>query len=480
MTYNDNSNPSFCEVEIDKEIKKQLVIKAITEHSGSSPHKIFQQISRAIKAGSNLCCKILSGGYTNYSYKVYLHDQPEVCVFSKLSFEFALWNPDKSSYYDLKRTENEWEIMKTMSIIAPNFVVSPLGCWDVEQDGRQMKLLVTEWSKADEQFANQFIDGYVDSRIAPQLADLFVALHNIKDFDPDFNSNVQPCMENIFEQMRNAIIDYCSNKNPQNRTQAYCVSVGSKVSEVIDKMICDYHKRDCLIHSDAHAFNILVESKPSVAQLEVFGPSGKFVLCDWEMSMAGPMGRDVGLALSFPIACIIAHGINGNNTESINDYIKSLLDCYCSKMVEFGRTEKEIAALYRNIIGWCGYFQFGAFYFARCFVDFFPVQNEHCREYVRDAMGILGLKLMRLSYDPCFLPKSSNIDQIKIVFGKLLQDEISRADYFRTVKNAAGMPRKSSLLRAADRRLSDAMVNFATADLLRSLSLLYDNDDLEQ
>lgn len=102
MTFNNHkaeiSNPPLSNVDIDKQIKKDLVINTIIKHCGSSPHDIFQQIHQAIKNGSNLGCKILSGGYTNYSYKVYLQDKPDICVFVKLSFEFALWNPDKSSH----------------------------------------------------------------------------------------------------------------------------------------------------------------------------------------------------------------------------------------------------------------------------------------------------------------------------------------------------------------------------------------------
>ena len=51
-----------------------------------------------------------------------------------------------------------------------------------------MKCLVTEWSKADEQFCNQFIDGQVDPRIAPKLAKTLAELHIIEDFDPSFNA----------------------------------------------------------------------------------------------------------------------------------------------------------------------------------------------------------------------------------------------------------------------------------------------------
>ena len=91
--------------------------------------------------------------------------------------------------------------MQSVSEIAPSCVVKPLGCWDIVQDDQNMKLFVTEWSSADEQFCNQFIDGVVDSRIAPKLAETLAALHSIPDFDPEFNVNVKPCMENLLEQM---------------------------------------------------------------------------------------------------------------------------------------------------------------------------------------------------------------------------------------------------------------------------------------
>ena len=53
-----------------------------------------------------------------------------------------------------------------------------------------MKLLVTEWSPADEQLSNQFIDGVVDARIRPKIANTFATLHNLQDYDPDFNEGV--------------------------------------------------------------------------------------------------------------------------------------------------------------------------------------------------------------------------------------------------------------------------------------------------
>ena len=97
-------------------------------------------------------------------------------------------------------------------------------------------------------------------------------------------------MENLLEQMREQVKETCSVKDPRTRTEKYCVEIGHELlRKVVDSIIANYHQRDCLIHSDSHVFNILVESKPSLEKLETFGPNGTAILCDWEMAMAGPM-----------------------------------------------------------------------------------------------------------------------------------------------------------------------------------------------
>ena len=74
----------------DKNVKKTLLIETITKESTTSDHEILQQINTALNNGSRLEAVVLSGGYTNYSYKVYVKEQPKLCVFAKLSFEYAL------------------------------------------------------------------------------------------------------------------------------------------------------------------------------------------------------------------------------------------------------------------------------------------------------------------------------------------------------------------------------------------------------
>ena len=89
MASEDNT-PEGDEFANDKNVKKTLLIETITKESTTSDHEILQQINTALNNGSRLEAVVLSGGYTNYSYKVYVKEQPKLCVFAKLSFEYAL------------------------------------------------------------------------------------------------------------------------------------------------------------------------------------------------------------------------------------------------------------------------------------------------------------------------------------------------------------------------------------------------------
>ena len=170
----------------------------------------------------------------------------------------------------------------------------PYLCVDV----KEMKLLLTQWaSHADEQWANQFIDGIVDDRPVKKLAQTLALLH-CSDFDPDFNNNVRPCMRTIFPAMKEKLQELVALPEGEGgRVAELAKSYGGDVCDrIIDANLANYEDRDCLVHSDSHAFNILVEAKPEVSTLERFGPNGDVILCDWEMVFAGPIGRDIGLA----------------------------------------------------------------------------------------------------------------------------------------------------------------------------------------
>jgi len=143
----------------------------------------------------------------------------------------------------------------------------------------------------------QFIDGIVDARPVKKLAQTLALLH-CSDFDPEFNNNVRPCMRTIFPAMKEKLQELVALPEGEGgRVAELAKSYGGDVCDlIIDANLANYEDRDCLVHSDSHAFNILVEAKPEVSTLERFGPNGDVILCDWEMVFAGPIGRDIGLA----------------------------------------------------------------------------------------------------------------------------------------------------------------------------------------
>ena len=416
------SHYNTVKVQNERRAKQQIVIKTIRKHmSPTSEHEICRQIHQAVANGSKLSCEILTHGGTNYSYKVTV-ENTSLCIFAKLSLEYALWNPSK--YYYLGRTENEFMVMKYASNVVPDSVVKPLGCWDVNQGGQHMKLLVTEWSAASELFSNQFVNGVVDPRIAPKLAVTLASLHNM-EFDPEFNAGVKDSMENKMEIMKAYVKKVCASTNPVSRTEKYCVEVGFGIlGKVLNGIVGNYHLRECLIHSDSHPFNILTEAKPSA---ESFGPNGEMILCDWEQAMAGPVGRDVGLALAFPIACYIAHALKGRIVGSIREYIDTLVDNYLSKMEKVGMRGHNRVSLYRNIMGWCGWLQFLPLHMMKARDTFTGNDSEADLTFVRDALGVLGLKLMRFSMDDDLISKSATFDEVRNIFQEMLDEEISNA-----------------------------------------------------
>ena len=142
--------------------------------------------------------------------------------------------------------------------------------------------------------------------------------------------------------------------------------------------------------------------------------SGRPAVDDEEARAAAPALQSRRLALSFPIGCMIAHALNGHPemNESIEVYINALIGTYCSKMTEAGKTEQEVAHIVRNIARWCGWFQYLAFHILNV-QDLFPVESQKSKDYIHDAVGVLGLKLMRLSYDTDYVAASTPAGEVQ-------------------------------------------------------------------
>ena len=145
----------------DREEKKSLVVDTISSHCvESSPFEELRWIGEALEKGDQLVADIVTGGWCNFSYRIYLEGNPDRQLYAKLAFPRALWDPNPDAHFDIQRIEKEFQMMELYHRLDPGSVAIPYLCLDVDH----MKLLVTQWSPSDEQFANQFIDGVVDVR----------------------------------------------------------------------------------------------------------------------------------------------------------------------------------------------------------------------------------------------------------------------------------------------------------------------------
>lgn len=461
----------------DKLIKKQLLLDTITKRSATSADPTLQAIHSALNAGENskLEAKVLSGGYTNYSYKVSIDNQPDLCIFAKICFEYALWNPDPSAYYDLKRTESEYEIMSKVSPHAGDCVVAPIGCWDIAHEGQNMKLLVTEWARGDEQAVNQFFEGSVDPRIASKIAHTLATLHTLTDFDLNFNEQVKGCMLNLIDNGMNTAIEKSKKRTSEDCVEEYVQRLGEEyVTKLFQSGVSDYHAKDCLIHGDSHMMNILLEARPSADDLDKFGPDGSVTLCDWEMAYVGPIGKDIGLALIVPLSCMVIQALNGQRdaVENIAAFNKSLIDTYMDRMEEAGKSEEELATIMRKIVGWVGMRGYLVWYILQLKLDGLEVTEEQSK-YLNENLGLLALKSVQLAYDTKeFIGKDSvSAADVRAKFDSLVEDELARAyRLFENSNTKVQHRRKSSLLRTADRRISDASMLHLAMEEVRTLS----------
>ena len=119
---------------------------------------------------NKLSHEVLSGGLTNYAYRVFvdIHSEtasPSPSLFVKLALPYALWSTSKCNY-PTSRLQNELDALQTFAnIVSEGIVIVPLGCFDLSEE---RKVLVTPFSTHySEQYANQFINFGATSSLDP-------------------------------------------------------------------------------------------------------------------------------------------------------------------------------------------------------------------------------------------------------------------------------------------------------------------------
>jgi hypothetical protein len=194
------------------------------------------------------------------------------------------------------------------------------------------------YSTTDEQIANQFIEGCVDPRPVVGLARALAKLHcagsgaakRVGVEVSTFNELVRGCTLDMLKSLGST--DLAKIRAGKGRLAKLANQIPS-VGSLFEALIASYERRDCLIHSDTHAFNMLVEPKPSTAIYDFakFAERGTFTLVDFEMSMAGPIGKDAGTFMSFPLCAVLAHARDSNNPDALD--IRRLMHTFWDQCV---------------------------------------------------------------------------------------------------------------------------------------------------
>lgn len=389
-------------LEADKIVKKQLVIASVLRHcSLDSEFDVFRNIHLAVQERDVLVATVIAGGYTNYSYKVCLRNTPETAVFVKITFPFALFNPDPNSTFAHERTDNEFAIMQQFASLyeqnAP--VASPYYLDQV--DG--MKVLITEFaSTTDDHLWKQYVRGNVDLRVIENMAKGFAKLHSMPVTDPDFNDVIRSGFDSNYSVIDSFLVKAYSAPNP-NRLEALVQSYGEDFCEKLKVAITEnYFARHVHVHGDGHPFNVLVEKADEDGS---FGPHGSLTFCDWEISVVGPVGLDIGFPMSFPIACILWHAMLGRPDAAthILDALDAFWDNYVAAGSAVSKTdERYLRDAYLNGLGWCGISMLFSFYILVTFVDHLTYPEgrlgEVQRAKVMESIGIVGLHLIHLGF----------------------------------------------------------------------------------
>lgn len=400
--------------------------------------------------------QILTGGLANYSYKVTCTDDDSTSpLFAKLTFTYALVFPDKKC--PLARTQFEYDALMMYHNVLSNSprssdtAVTPYFCINVGDD---KKLLVTEFSPLDEQAANQFIDGVVDLRVASKLAHSAAALHGVKDVDPNFNSGIAPFCQDLVSLAEEIFFDgFMKKEVDMDRPTSLAQSFGK---EMLDQTITKYRKKlevaDCMIHGDCHVFNMLVGAKPSIETLENFSESGDVVIIDWEFSRVGPIGIDVGYMMPFPIAACLTHALNGelSSSESILKFLDTVWDEYLATV----STERELSDVYNSALSFCGIILL-VYYNMGYHMEFLPLDDADVEGLtrVKESLGVIGLKFLSWGFGRSDGEVDLTLPELRKMFKVTVTEEMQRLSPIKAVR---GRNRRSSMLRASGRRVSDA------------------------
>jgi hypothetical protein len=212
------------------------------------------------------------------------------------------------------------------------------------------------------------------------------------------------------------------------------------------------NRTDCYVHGDTHVFNILVEGN-------ALNNTGDVAFVDWEMSHCGPIGKDLGFFQGFPLACALAHAMNGD-THSSGSILHSLDNLWKEYSTSL-ETDLDLADVYRQVLGLSCVFLMG---YSRIgfHMEYLPIDDQdgvgpEDLARVRESLGIIGLNFLSTGF---FNDHTMTLLELQNGFHEIVNKEISSLlpKHEEKVKKMLHIRRRSSVLRKTGQRVSDAHI----------------------
>jgi hypothetical protein len=478
-----------------KEELKSLVIDALTEEfkkPSSQEHETVRAFSKGLEEDQELELTILTGGLCNYSYKLQFKTKDSntkndsAALFVKLTFGSPVAFPDTPC--SPERTKYEFKMMDLFAKITPypESAVMPYLCFDLEGSEENMTLLVTEFSsRLEEQAGNLFVDGgSIDRSYADKIAKSISALHNTEVTEPDFNKGMKEFFINMTKLARMIFGAYLDEADEQpDRASLRARAIGKESLDEMMEVYCKQLMRtDCYIHGDCQAFNILVEGNLKALANEYESSVGDVAVIDWEFSHVGPLGKDIGFAQCFPMACLLAHAINGDeaSSKSILEFFDTLWQTY-SASINLENKDLSLVDLYRQTIGFLGV-MLQTYSGMGIHMDYLPLEEGNVEDLtkVKESLGVLALECYEIGW--LCRPGDATVEELRTRFSDAIQKEMDHLAPAPMSETEPRRPsaRRSSILRTTGCRVSDAHSYFSIAtDVGASVASEFETEEFE-
>lgn len=165
----------------------------------------------------------------------------------------------------------------------------------------------------------------------------------------------------------------------------------------------------------------------------------RLVIPRWHSSRLGPKGRDLGLVIAWPVACVVWHTYGGSHDDlllaNMSEWITTLWDSYCTasgRLLSGGMKPASQSRLYRNMLAWCGWFLYAELYQKQAYAQvLFPlVGNANAgpdtyqltlQARVFESIGVIGYQLMHVGFDVS--RRNLSLEETKEQFLTIIQHE---------------------------------------------------------